>query len=579
MKHVPRPTLLLALSCCGSWLWGGIAKDLQNYYIGKFENHAMYLKVPVHGMRQVVFAHEVPRLDRSSRGLPLFFKIGDPVRVLDLSFRDEGIRFKVASVDMSRQSELFFQFRSQLKSDFPQKAQFDSALAYIFAAGLSYKEIDSAKEAFVEDQYAQIVQNLASSIGSGTEFVEQQILEQNPEFNKTRTTLHNREQELSQTRNRLEQERTGRQQAISRADQLERRLAQSRDENEKSKLERSRLTRQRDQLQEENRRLEQDNQQWMQRRKTFEERIQRLIRDLGVETDSRAQLGNQVTSLESMLENLRQMSSDLSEKLSNSEKRVSELEQVNQELTDSRAQIKRERDRLSTNLRELTSDKNSLNARYLKIREEKRTIELTQKLTEALRVKRLGDSQGGDSFEVFLLSQKLATLNVEPPTRPLVPHGVSLELLSPETVTFSEQERELYEFLGPELTVQTSWDSGHDSLRPVLVEGEERQHLKTRQRGHWNWQFEGNLAGSTPVVLKVDLFTTDEQRVPLSSHEYTLSAVGLSGLLGQELSLLSILIGSIGGFSLLALVLAVRSRRTVSKRRLGSVDPIVQKKL
>lgn len=579
MTQVPRVTLLLALSCCGHWLWGGVAKNLQTPYIGEFENHAVYLKVPVHGARQVVFAHEVPRLDRSSRGLPLSFKIGDPVRVLNLSFRDEGIRFRVASVDMSRQSELFFQFRNRLTSDFPQKAQFDAALAYVFASGSSYKEIDSAKETFIEDQYAQIVKNLASSIDGSTEFVEQQILQQNPEFDKTRTMLESREQELSQVRSRLEQERIGRQQAISRADELERRLAQSRAENEKSELERTRLARQRDQLQDENERLEQDNLQWKQEREAFEGRIRQLIRDLGVESDSRAKLGNQVSSLESMLEDLQQKSGDLSEKLSNSETRVSELEQVNQELTDSKARVERERNRLSASLRELTSDKNSLNARYLKTSEENRTMKLTQKLTEALRVRRLEDSQEGDSFEVFLLSQKLATLSVEPPARPLVPHGVSLELLSPETVTFSEQERELYEFLGPELTVETSWDSSHDALRPVLIEGEKLQIIKSRETGSWNWQFEGNLAGFTPVVLRVDLFAGGEQRVPLFSHEYTLSAVGLSGLLGQELSLLSILIGFMGGFSLFALVLLIRSRRTASRQRLGSLDPIVQKKL
>ena len=78
---------------------------------------------------------------RSILGLPLlpcFSKVGDQVRITDVSFRNDPVRFKIASLETTGQGEIAFQFPRQLEQDFPQRGNFDVALEATLTEGLSY---------------------------------------------------------------------------------------------------------------------------------------------------------------------------------------------------------------------------------------------------------------------------------------------------------------------------------------------------------------------------------------------------------------------------------------------------------
>ena len=104
-----------------------------------------------------------PTIDPGSAASPLLFKVGDQVRITDVSFRNDSVRFKIASLETTVQGEIAFQFPRQLEQDFPQRGNFDVALEATLTEGLSYTDIDSAKEEFITSQFDQFVQQLARS--------------------------------------------------------------------------------------------------------------------------------------------------------------------------------------------------------------------------------------------------------------------------------------------------------------------------------------------------------------------------------------------------------------------------------
>ncbi|MFQ5930100.1 MAG: hypothetical protein ACE5MK_10390, partial [Acidobacteriota bacterium] len=150
-----RKLQLLALFLSlGLWLNAGVRREVEDWYVQKYENKAMFLKVPIRGEQQMVYVRNTgPVLDRRTGGLSLLFKVGDQVRITKVDFKGGSIRFKIASVDLRRESEIIFEFPQQLREGFPQRASFDAALEATLTEGLSYTDIDSAKEKFIKTEF------------------------------------------------------------------------------------------------------------------------------------------------------------------------------------------------------------------------------------------------------------------------------------------------------------------------------------------------------------------------------------------------------------------------------------------
>ena len=107
VKKLPLAALVF-LVCLGS-LDAKIGREIRDQYVAKYENRAMFLKVPVRGLRQVVHVDGTgARLDRSNLGEPVNFKVGEQVRITEVNFKDDSVRFKIASIDLVREGELTF---------------------------------------------------------------------------------------------------------------------------------------------------------------------------------------------------------------------------------------------------------------------------------------------------------------------------------------------------------------------------------------------------------------------------------------------------------------------------------------
>ncbi len=543
----------------------GVDKEIQNQYIYKYNNRALYLKIPVHGFRQAVIVGSNPEIDPASMAQPLAFKVGDQVRITEVSFKDDYVRFRISSIDLSRESELIFQFPSKLEDTFPQRANFDKALAYALTEGLSYKDIDAAKEGFIKDQFDQLIERFATTTGTSSNFVIQTISEKNPEFQRMRKALAEKDQEVAAAKQQALAAAAKGRESESTISRLRAELAKAERDADSLNEERSELVGKIGDLEDESSRLKAETQRLLDQKRENERQLNQLIQGLEEKKGANAELGSQVQSLGSIISSLKSERGDLSSKLQETTRLVQELQKARQDLSEKLATTERERSKLAADLKELTSDKNSIQARFLKTREERDWLATGKALQSALHLQPFGAGDDGSRVaELFLLTQKIASLRVQPPKETGVGYRIEFEADSPDTVKFSDEERRLYAALGEKLKVRAAWRSESQSVQVSAASGEPVQAVSPRSKAEWTWMFQGEPDRSVPVQLSLELVDVHEQSIPVAERTFEIGPGGLRALLGGS--------GSLWGLGIAFLVGAVLAgglATAVAKRQPG----------
>jgi hypothetical protein len=527
----------------------GVRKEIQNDYVQRYKNRTMFLKIPVRGFRQTVFVGDTAAIDRSNASQPLSFKVGEQVRIIDLRFTGATVDIKIAATDMSRESELIFKFPAELENEFPEKPAFESALAATFTPGLTYSEIDSAKETFIKDQFDDLIGQFATSTGTSPEFVIKTISEKNPEYRQAQSDAREaraRSQELEQ---QARDEAKARRDAEAEAQSLRRDLNQTRSSLNATRDERTQLANDKSSLQREVTQLQTRNQE-------YDRQVNDLVKSLGLQPDSRANLGKRVEAVSRSFDSL-------SQKLGQVNGELESLRANNAKLLEDLKQAERTNSKLASDLHSLTSDRNSLEARYLRTRREREAFANADLLARSFRLQRRREDKDGREHivsDVYLLTKKLATLDVQTPVYPEDSSVVVFSVVSPDTVQFTEEERELHQLLGAKLKVETSWKAQTGDLKPALI-GPAVQEIAARESGRWTWRLAGRTSEAQKVTFRASLVDVDGQTVPLDIQEFVIYPAGTWNRLTQAFSVFPFGLGVLAGGLLLSLVWLFASRR------------------
>ena len=561
----------------------GVDKRVQTTYVSKYVNRTFFLKIPVHGVRQIVNVSGLnPQLDRSNLGEVLSFKVGEQVRVLDLDFRDRVVRFRLASLDQGREGTLQFEFMAPLQSTFEQRPAFEAALDFALTEGTSYREVDAAKENYIQAQFNQLIRQFAETTGTEADFVIRTISEQNPEYRKARSDAAQAaekvaalESKLATASQKLEAER-------STANSLRAQFVEVSRDVDTLKGERMAMADERDDARSQVNQLKAENESIKKAQRDYESQINELMLNLSSQRDESGELGNKVENLGSFVATLQSERSDLSGKLADASGQVSRLQSDKSALIKDLGEVQSSNKKLSARLRALTSDKNSINAQFLEMREQKEILETAAALTEALRVGSLvsdAEQEGVQVGEVFLLSQTIGSLRIEVPQQVDKPSSVEFVLLSPDTVKFSEQERELYAALaGDKVGIEVGWNAP-DGLGVELVEGEPQRVIAVRDTSRWEWTFNGGLEQEMAAALSIDLVDRNSQRIPLYSQQFVVHPAGIGNQISRAFSPLSLMIGLLAGCVVSLIWVSYRGARPTIQRVSHPVEYLTDKRL
>jgi hypothetical protein len=550
--------LLVVLLFAGEMLFlplaAGVRREIQNDYILQYKNRAMFLKIPVRGFRQIVLVGPSPTIDRSNASQPVSFRVGEQVRITDLKFDDTSILFRIAATDLSRESEVIFRFPASISSDFLERSDFNASLELTFTQGLSYTEIDSAKETFIKDQFDELIQQFATATGTTADYVIKTISEKNPEYQQAKNQAREARARQQEVEQQWRDESRARKEIETELTSARRELTQARSALASARDERGQLVADKAGLQKEVAQLQSRNQE-------YDRQVNELIKSLGVQADSRANLGKRVEAVSRSFDSLRSERSDLSQRLGQVTKELESLRDSNAKLTADLKQSEQRNSKLSADLHSLTSDRNSLEARYLKTRREREVLENAGRLGQALRVenrRERRDKSLYDIADVFLLTKRIATLEVQVPTHVGQATHASFLVLSPDTVEFTAEERELYELLGDKLKVQTWWRTDGEVLKAVPGSMPALQEVSTRERAEWSWQLDGDAVQAQRIDFLAQLVNRDGQTIPLSSSQFWVHPAGLWDDFRRSFAPLSFGLGILLGLAVLSAVWLIR---------------------
>jgi hypothetical protein len=550
------------------WLSAGVRREIENWYVQNYENKALFLKIPIRGQRQIVYVGDTqPTLDPGSAASPLIFKVGDQVRITDVNFRNDSVRFKIASLELSGVGEIAFEFPRQLEEDFSQRGNFDVALGATLTEGLSYTDIDSAKEEFIKSQFDQFVQQLARSNDTTNDFVMTTLGEKIPTYRLATSKL----QEVEQI---LLEETAARQQNQSD-------LARLRVELDQTKTQLSTLQSEQDDLLNEIASAERQTAEFKKRAQDHEQQIDSLVKNLNLKSSSATSLSAQVKVLNESIDALQQEQMSRARKLQDVTTQLAQHQESNEKLSQELQKSQKERDKVWDDLRLLTSNRKSLEARYLEVKRENEKFEDNSLLSDSLSFKRRIENREEGVFQLadlYLLDQLIATLETQVPPYAGTVHPVRLEVKSPDIVKFAEEEREVYEVLGETLKIQTSWQSRSDDLKIVLLDKEPLQTVGPREKIEWPWMFQGDISQPEQVSLVTHLVSPDGVEIFLGSQDFTVSPGQILVRLRHSFSLISLLAGVVLALAALGIVFTFR-RKSQHLETEEDLDLVPHKKL
>ena len=537
-----------------SFAYPRVGREIRDEYVQRFENKAVFLKIPVRGLQQVVHVLDSgAKLDRGNLNQPVSFKVGDQVRIIDVNFRDDKVRFRFSSVDTTREGSLEFRFPAPTQQAFPQRENFEKSLASSLTEGLSYKELESAKGEFIRGQVKTLVREFAATTNTPDDVVLRTIVEDSPQYQ----ALERESSQIQQKNQVLDRDvsRLGRASREQRA-----RIAD--------------MTVELDRLRTQVRELERDENLAARTRQSLEGQLKdaqvkmnELLGSLNLKAASNSELDNRMQSLSTGIESARREREKLSEELAQARADLNEREQANSKLTGDLMKVRDRNQRLSSELRSLTSNKDSIQSQFLQAKRQSDALEMASRLSAGLRLERSFQEREGRPLEIadlYLLSKRIGRLEIETPEHPGQICRIKFLMESPDRVEFQEEERVLFDSLGETFKIEPSWSFTGDRLRAVLMEGEPAREAKPREAVEWAWILEGEISEPERAQLRVLFVNSDDQKISLDPHEFYLTPPGLMFYLIRSFSPVSLGAGVFLGL-IFAGVAGLFRRRSPSK--------------
>ncbi len=541
-------------------LFSGISRETQQEYRQRYEGHALFLGVPLYGSRTVIQVRpggSVP--DKSVE--PLRHKVGEQLRVQELSFGGMEIRFKLSAIEGGPSSELVFHFAAELDEGFSARQPFEAALQRAFTEGRRYSDLDQTKKEYIHTQLQQVIQEMMTGSTADRDFVVNALAEALPPY---QTAV----EEVKKLRNDVKDLsfKYGSEQTRSR--QFESKLVEQSSELNRLKSMSQTLKSDLEAVNASSSNANSELRQLRQQQTDINASVRRLQRGLGIAADSSKSLSRQVEDL--MVAALKnkgegdQMARRMEESSAELEKKKAELQaqlKVNNQLSA-------ENTRLQDNIKLLSNRGDQLGQRFLQLQKEKVQLENFVRSVQALQSRVTRESLENDRIqrviELMLQDTLVATLETDYPPQMSVGERVEIKTrfttASVNFVKLSEAEKRIFTSLGDKLNVSCELRNLPDGVRIVAGRKEPVQTVPERTTAEWTWTLESSRPVDANPFLLTMLVNQNRDAVPVVQNQLRLESVNLGRQLARFMSPVPLAIGSVFGVVLLAAFQALRRR-------------------
>jgi hypothetical protein len=551
--------ILFPVPCSLFPVFAGVNRLIQQEYRSKYENQAIFLGVPIHGNRQLVTVTDAGlRLGQAVE--PMRFKVGEQVRILELSFGGEEIRFKLGSIDATRQGELEFRFTASLDDGFTARANFDLALKQAFASTASYTEIDRSKRDFIKRQMDTLVGELAVSTSANREFVLDTLADGLPAYRQAveeNSALQKRNQDLS---GRLNAEQ-------AKSKQLEARTIEQSSELNKLKSMTQSMKTDLDATVSQSTSAGRELQQLRQQSTEIAAFAKRMQRGLGVEAEASKPLSRQVEDL--MVASLKTKGErdEMDKRIKTGE---GELDKVRKDLLaqqKNNEELKKQNTQLQDNEKLLASRGDQLGRRYLALQRDKGQMEIFLRAVQSLQARQISetllDHRVKRTMELRLRETTLGTLEIDFPEilRPGEQETVRAKFTaaSIDKVKLSEDEKKLVTVLSSPLNMANAIQSPLDDLT-LSDSAPLAKSVTERSSADWSWTIACSKVGPTNALLVTSILGPYKEATPVLQTRLQFESRNLARDLGRFLEPIPLVLGIVFGFILMGIITALRRK-------------------
>ncbi len=525
LRYSKGNIILLAaglLSFGAGFAGAGVSRVIQERYRKNYENKALFLKIPIFSEKQYVFISGATfRHDPPPPGNQIY-KLGDQLRVLEIDFGGDEIKFKLGPIanPSSANVELVFKFDSPLQEDFPNSGVFDRALGATFTEGLKYTDLEDAKRLYVEQEFERAARGIAASSGTSRDAVMKYVAPQLPAYQEA-------VREVESLQNRIQDLGKQLTQAQSEIVKLETESKTQQAENSRLRSQAASLQEKIDNSTSQLTRLGEDLRNAKGASQSYQRELANLQRSLKIRVDTNRDLAAQIAELGEVMQKIRKdnetlqgQNTSLHSDLDRAKSDNARLDGENQDL---RTSVRQKDETIKT----LSSKEDSLARQYITLKQAKDNLENVTLSVSSLRSRVIEEkTEGGvqsGKIGAYLGDIQLGTLEWRFPARLETNQekagDASFTMDSIDYVRVAPEERRILQSLGDPLKLRVTLVSGGERMEVTQDEESELKEISERESAAWNWRILNRGAQDTRLFLEARLVNKNGDEVPLLQSE------------------------------------------------------------
>jgi hypothetical protein len=545
--------LLLGILAVASG-YAGVSRTLQEQYKQNYENKAMFLKIPLYSERQILNISGQNIRIQKGVGTPRF-RVGDQLRILEIDFGGDTIRFRMGAIATTDSVDIEFRFDENLQEDFPNKDVFDRALQSTLTEGLKYTEIENAKKLFIEKQFERTIQEIADSSASSRDTVLHNIAPRIPAYQDARNeieTLKNKVQDITE---RLSQSQSGNRRLQSESETLQAELNNQKNINEQ-------LRKKIDATSSQVAKMGEDLRKAFGSTQGYQKELADIQRSLNLKVDPTRDLSLQIADFGQAMRKLKQENEAQKELLRSLQADLESQTAANARLAGDNEDLRADKKKLQSTIRTLTSKEDSIERQYMNLKNEKEKLDNFSRAVEFLRT-RIEEEKTDDGIysgkaNVYLQNVLLGSLDWRIPV--YLNHGqektveARFAAESIDTVRMDAEERQILRSLGERLKMQVDLATSSDAMEVLPAESEPIQEIGERDRSSWQWHIRNRGAQDARILLSARLINKDSSEIPLFQEERSVIASNPVRRVRSYLQPIPLAAGAVLGFLLFGIV-------------------------
>jgi predicted nuclease with TOPRIM domain len=516
-----RPKLCIAfvVVLCAQGAFAGVSRTIQDKYRAKYENKALFLKIPAFGERQTVSitGQTYRAVDGTGQAR---FKVGDQLRVLGIDFAGDEVKFKMGAISSAGFVEIVFKFDGDLQESFPNSAVFDGALGYAFTEGLKYTDLEEAKRTYTQDEFEQAVRQIAAASNTSREAVLKNIAPRVPAYEESQRQIESLKADNEEVSSQLSASQSENRKLDADLRNSQSEVARLRSQNTALQEKIDSSTSQLSKLGEDLRAVRGATQ-------GYQKELASIQRSLNLKVGASEDLVTQISELGQAMRKLQKDNEGLEGQNSALRSDLEEQQMTNNRLSREIDDLKASNKQMSETIQTLTSKEDSLARQYIDLKKTKENLEDVVQSVSGLSARVAEEKTGGGNYyrkvNIYLKNLFVGTLDWLVPLS--LSHNSSAQakaVFTTESIDYvkiSPEERKILRSLGDKLRIQAMLSSSSPTMEVRDATKLALHEVGERDRAEWNWTITNRGTQDARLLFAVKLINKNSDPVTLIQDE------------------------------------------------------------